>query len=194
MATVFVGPWCAGKSTWAPRYAAATGTEFIDLDDLTPGYGGEIGWSLDDLIRRNREVGMLASEHEWEHVRVHAVERVLADFPNATIAFGASYTSYTDESLRERVSATLSDHRIVLVCPSPDDAVSSHICHTRAVESRGATWVEDRLDFPSWCPTDLDRQIAGATVFTETGIEVSRSSPDPELAETISATLIATAS
>ena len=190
MATVFVGPWCAGKSTWAPRYAAETGTEFIDLDDLTPDYGSEIGWSLDDLVRRNSEVGMLASEHEWEHVRVHAVERVLTDFPNATIAFGASYTSYTDESLREQVSAALSDHRVVLVCPSPDDAVSSHICRARAVESRGATWVEDRLDFPSWRPTDLDRQIAGATIFTEVGLEVCQSSPDLELAEAMSVALI----
>lgn len=190
MATVFIGPWCAGKSTWAPRYAAETGTEFIDLDNLTPGYGGEIGWSLDDLVRRNREVGMLASEHEWEHVRVHAIERVLTDFPNATIALGASYTSYTDKVLREQTSAALSGHRVVLVCPSPDDGVSLHICRTRATESRGAAWVEDRLDFPSWCPTDLDRQIAGATIFTEAGLEVCQSSPDPELAEAMSVTLI----
>lgn len=187
MASVFIGPWCAGKSTLAPRYAAATGSEFIDLDDLTPGYGAEIGWSLDELVRRNHEIGMLASEHEWEHVRVHAVERVLADFPNATIALGASYTSYTDESLGVRASEALSGHRIILVCPDGDDAVSSHICRARAVESRGAEWVEERRDFPSWCPTALDRRIADATVFTGAGTEVT--SPDPDWASEVCAAL-----
>lgn len=176
MSTVFVGPWCAGKSTWASRYAEATGEVFIDLDDLTPEYGAEIGWSIDHLIRRNHEVGMLASELEWEHVRAHAVERVLEDWPHAVIGLGASFTSYTDDLMDSRVRLALREHSVVLVCPSLDDAISSEVCRRRAVESRGQEWTEERSDFPSWTPTKLDREVAGAVALTHCGISVDKSS------------------
>lgn len=166
MATVLIGPWCAGKSTHGPRLAAETSREFIDLDEIMAGYGAEVGWSLDCLIRRNAEIGMLASEREWEPTRVHAVERVLADFPDAVIALGASYTGYTSRGRSERVRRALSEHEVVLMTPSDDDGETEVICWKRAIADRGLAWAEDRADFTSWCPTRLDRQVADRIVLT----------------------------
>src|SRR5699024_11595766 len=45
MATVLIGPWCAGKSTHGPRLAAETSREFIDLDDTMAGSGTAHGRS-----------------------------------------------------------------------------------------------------------------------------------------------------
>ena len=169
MAVVFIGPWCAGKSTWGKRYAQMTGQQFLDLDSIAPGYGAELGWSVERLLRRNGEIGMLNSEREWEPVRAHIAERVLQDWADRVIAFGASYTGYTDSGCRRRVRDALRSHSVVLVCPSMDDAETSQVCQRRAVQSRGQEWVDQRADFDSWCPTSLDREMADAVLMTTSG-------------------------
>lgn len=166
MSVVFIGPWCAGKSTWGERFAHVTGQQFLDLDSIAPRYGAELGWSVDHLIRRNREVGMLNSEKEWEDVRAHIVERVLQDYPDSAISFGASYTGYTDPTHYRRVARVLQDHSVVLVSPNLDDSEASQICRQRALQSRGEEWVGQRTDFTSWAPTTLDREVANALLVT----------------------------
>lgn len=169
MAVVFIGPWCAGKSTWSKRYAQMVGQQFLDLDSIAPGYGAELGWSVERLLRRNGEIGMLNSEREWEPVRAHIAERVLQDWSDRVIAFGASYTGYTDPGCRHRVRDALRSHSVVLVCPSMDDVETSQVCQHRAVQSRGQEWVDQRVDFDSWCPTSLDREMADAVLVTSGG-------------------------
>lgn len=167
MATVFVGPWCAGKSTWVKQYAEHAGTPFLDLDTIAFDYGAELGWSVEHLIRRNNEIGMLESEHEWEPVRAHIVERALQDWgDDRAIALGASYTGYTDPVCEERVRRALSGHFVVLVCPSTDADESARICWERAVASRGQEWADQRADFDSWAPTSLDRELADLILVT----------------------------
>lgn len=55
----------------------------MDIDEVAPSYGAEVGWSVEHLIQRNSEIGWLASESEWEPVRAHIVERTLEDHPEA---------------------------------------------------------------------------------------------------------------
>lgn len=169
MATILVGPWCAGKSTWATILAEETGRDFVDLDSVAESYGAEIGWSVSHLIERNAAVGMVESEAEWEHVRVHALSRVVADHPQSVIALGASYTSYTDPDHKAAAKAILDDHEVILVTPSLDDDRAAVRCWQRALKSRGHTWSFARMDLPSWTPTDLDRQCAVATAVTSPG-------------------------
>lgn len=173
MAIVFIGPWCSGKTTWAKRYAQWAGKDFIDLDEVAPEYGREIGWSIDWLISRNKEVGMLASEIEWESHRAYFVERVISDFPDAVIALGAAYTGYTSGGLQTRVSEVLSAHSAVLLTPSCDTNRSREVSVKRALESRGEAWVNARHKMTSWTPTELDRNVAKAVVTTEFGFKVS---------------------
>src|SRR5699024_5230267 len=69
---LLVGPWCAGKTTIGKELAERLKVPFIDIDDLTEHYGAELNWSVHDLIELNSTMGMLASESEWERIRVHA--------------------------------------------------------------------------------------------------------------------------
>lgn len=166
MSIVLIGPWCAGKTTVGTQMSLATGLPFIDIDDALPRYGAEIGWSIDHLIRRNEEVGMLASEAEWEDVREYAVRRVLDGHDQAVVALGASYTGYTEPAHAEGVRQTLADHMPILLTPSNDDDEAARICWDRAVADRGREWAEARADFMSWSPTELDRQVARAVTLT----------------------------
>lgn len=177
MAVAFVGPWCAGKSTWGKAYADFIGSEFVDLDELAPVYGKELGWSVEHLLARNEAVGMVASEAEWEPVRVHVVGRALEEHPQAVVAFGASYTNYTDGELEARVGTLLAAHATVLVTPTMGNDEAALICWERAVSARGERWARERVDFDSWRPTALDWRVADAVLLTEGDLRVS----DPEL-------------
>lgn len=170
MAVVLIGPWCAGKSSLGRRYAQILGREFFDLDDLAPRYGAEIGWSLNHLFERNREVGMLASEKEWEPIRAHAAERSLVDYPDAIVAFGASYTDYFSVEQRERVRNALVDprHLVARVTPSFDDELARIECLRRARLTRGPEWVSARMDFPSWSPSRMAVGVADVVVENPT--------------------------
>lgn len=172
MAVAFIGPWCAGKTTWGRAYAKLTGSEFVDLDELAPVYGEEIGWSVAHLLARNEAVGMKASEVEWEPVRAHVVKRVFEEHPQAIIAFGASYTSYTESMLEARVETLLAGHSTVLVTPTMNDGETARICWERAAYSRGADWARERADFDSWQPTGLDWRAADAVLLTEGELRV----------------------
>ena len=164
MSIVLIGPWCSGKTTLGKIMAHEVGRAFIDLDELTPDYGAELGWSVEHLIKRNAVVGMLESEHEWEHVRAHAVERVVSEHQQAVIALGASYTSYTGSECDRRVRTALSGHSVMLVVPSTDLSDVETICRSRATRTRGVEWVKERIDFPSWSPTVLDLDIAESVI------------------------------
>lgn len=169
MTIVLIGPWCAGKSTLGARFADVTGVPFVDLDDLTPAYGAEIGWSVEHLLQRNKDVGMLASEREWEDVRAHAVERVLADHSGSVIAFGASYTGFVDAQQEARVRTALNTSKalIALVTASLDSHQAELLHRERARITRGTRWVKDRTDFSSWTPSPLDREVAHFTILAQ---------------------------
>lgn len=145
----------------------------MDLDELAPVYGEELSWSVEHLLARNEVVGMVASEAEWEPVRVHVVERALEEHPQAVVAFGASYTSYTESMLEARVETLLAGQSAVLVTPTMDDDETARICWERAVSARGERWAHGRADFDSWRPTGLDWRAADAVLLTEGELRVS---------------------
>ena len=129
------------------------------------------------MLARNEAVGMVASEAEWEPVRVHVVGRALEEHPQAVVAFGASYTNYTDGELEARVGTLLAAHATVLVTPTMGNDEAALICWERAVSARGERWARERVDFDSWRPTALDWRVADAVLLTEGDLRVS----DPEL-------------
>lgn len=167
MSAIIIGPWAAGKTTSGPVIAEALNTDFTDLDNRTQLYGAELGWSIEQLIYRNSEVGMQASESEWEEIRAHCVSRILEDFPNSVISFGASFTDYTDPQFEDSVRRTLlNDPRpVILLLPLLCRQKSIAVSQERAAQ-RGVDWVEDRKGFASWYASRMAFEVADFVVTT----------------------------
>lgn len=167
MSAIIIGPWAAGKTTSGPVIAEALNTEFEDLDNRTQFYGSELGWSVDQLTYRNSEVGMKASESEWEEIRAHCVSRILEDFPNSVVSFGASFTDYTKSEFEESVRQTLlRDSRpVILLLPLLCRHKSIAVSKERASQ-RGDNWVKDREGFVSWYASKLAFEVADLVVTT----------------------------
>lgn len=168
MSMIFIGPWCAGKSTWGEVYSKINNESIVDVDEIALSYGAELGWSLEHLLNRNKEVGMLNSEYEWEYIRAYVIERVLEDYPTGILSLGASYSCYRDGKYTEEVRKRLiSDTRSkCLVLPSEDKLESINICKRRAINSRGTEWVNERVEFPSWTASSLDWEVADELLIT----------------------------
>lgn len=164
-----VGPLAAGKTTLGKLVAESTGQPFVDIDEVSWTYGHEVGWTLNRLVERDKAVGWLASEREWEPARVHAVERAIDDYPGAVIALGAGYTSFTEPAYEDRVRAALERvGHVVHLLPSPDPERSVAILRDRAIRSRGRDWIIEGHDFiAGWVADALPSEVATVTVYTD---------------------------
>jgi shikimate kinase len=97
------------------------------------------------------------------------VERVVVDHPDAVIALGAGYTSFTGPEYADRVRRALAPvPDVIHLVPSPDPARSVAILRERAVTSRGKDWIIDGHDWiAEWVADPLAAEVAAATVFTD---------------------------
>jgi shikimate kinase len=166
---ILVGPLAAGKSTLGALVAERLGRPFVDIDDIAWSYCAEVGWTLDRLLERDEAVGWAGAEREWEPARAHAVERVVADHPDAVIALGAGYTSFTAPEYADRVRRALAlVPDVVHLVPSPDPARSVTVLRGRATASRGKDWIIEGHDWIArWVADPLAAEVAAATLFTD---------------------------
>jgi hypothetical protein len=130
---IFIGPANAGKSTQAKLVGAALGLPVLHLDDLRWGYYAEIGYDREKAEQIRREGGMKAIAAHWKPFDIHAVERVLADYPRGyAISFGAGHSFYDDPAMLERAKKALAGFpNVVLLLPSPDTDESVQIMKER---------------------------------------------------------------
>lgn len=129
---------------------------------------------------RARVEELLASQDDSEYMKyvrpfyVHAVERVLDDYSDCVLTFGAGHVVHDDPSLFDRVSAALAPYpNVVLLLPSEDMDESMTILHGRILE-RVAEYAEEGEDY-SWAieenkhfvlhPSNM--RLAKATVYTD---------------------------
>ncbi len=118
----------AGKSTIGRLLSERLGLEQFELDDLRWDYFNEIDYDEDE-VRRIMTTGGGVTEMlaYWKPFEVHAVERVLADYQNCVIDFGAGYTVQEDEALFGRVEQALTPYEFVVLllpCPDPVESVA----------------------------------------------------------------------
>ena len=166
---ILVGPLAAGKSTLGALVAERLGHPFVDIDDIAWSYCAEVGWDLDRLLQRDEAVGWAAAEREWEPARAHAVQRAVADHPDAVIALGAGYTSFTRPEHAEQVRQALAPvPDVIHLLPSPDPERSVAVLRERAIASRGKDWIIEGRDWiAGWVADPLAGEVAAATVFTD---------------------------
>ena len=129
---ILIGPMGAGKTTIGEKLSKRLGMERVQLDEIRQSYYDEIGY--DNAVARqiHAEKGMAGILEYWKPFEAHSVERVLEDYDNCVIDFGAGQSVYDDDDLFTRVKDVLAPYpNVVLLLPSADREESINILNTR---------------------------------------------------------------
>ena len=118
---ILIGPSLAGKTTLAKLLGERLNRPVSELDELRWAYAAELDYDAEYAKQIRETGGMPALAAYWKPFDIHAVERVLADFPgDSVISFGAGHSVYDDDTAFKRVQAALDSHHVVYVRPTPD--------------------------------------------------------------------------
>lgn len=122
----------AGKTTIGEMLSKRLKLEWVQLDEIRWPYYEEAGYDKDTAKRLNAEGGLSAIIAYWKPFEAHSVERVVADYNNCVIDFGAGHSVYDDETLLERVKKALAPYpNVILLLPSPDADESLQVLENR---------------------------------------------------------------
>ncbi len=129
---VLIGPIGAGKSTQGKLLAEQLALPQCSMDDLRWDYYNEIGYDK-ALAQQKRDAGgMGAVIQYWKPFEAYAVERLLSEYRDCVIDFGAGHSVYEDEALFRRVQQALAPYaNVVLLLPSPGIEESRQILSQR---------------------------------------------------------------
>ncbi|MCL4871075.1 MAG: shikimate kinase [Anaerolineae bacterium] len=142
---ILIGPMSAGKSTIGELLAQKLNLPQHSLDEKRWDYYAEIGYDTTVAAAiANSDQGKPGLIRYWKPFEAHAVERMLADYSEGIIDFGAGHSVYEDEQLFARVQQALApyDH-IILLLPSPDLDESVAILNARFVQMLKDEGVEE---------------------------------------------------
>lgn len=133
---VFIGPMCAGKSSTARLLAQRLGMQYIALDALRWHYYQELGYDEQmAALLRSSEPGLLERSSYWKPFEAYAVERVVQEYPNCVLDFGAGNGVFEEAELFNRVKQALSAvAHVILLLPCPDLAEATAVLNTRLAQ------------------------------------------------------------
>ncbi len=169
---VLIGPMCAGKSTIAKLLAEQIQIPRYELDELRWDYYREHGYDAEKAAQIAENEGMPGLLTYWKPFEVYAVERVMADYTDCVIDFGAGHSVFEKEEQFKRVQTALSStDYVILLLPSPDLEKSTEILNARLtellerevgeVDPNGLQANEHFVKHPS------NQRLAKLTVYTE---------------------------
>ncbi len=122
----------AGKTTIGKLLSERLGLQNVSLDEIRQLYYDEIGYDNDAARQIHAERGMAGILEYWKPFEAHSVERVLQDYDNCVIDFGAGHSVYDDETLFARVKKALEPFpNVVLILPSADKDEAIKVLNTR---------------------------------------------------------------
>ncbi|MED4287485.1 shikimate kinase [Priestia megaterium] len=118
---ILIGPICSGKTTVAEIISNKLNIPQCSIDDVRFDYYKEIGFSKEQQERIREKEGFKGVYTYWKPFEVHAVKRVLEDYPTYIHDFGAGHSVYEDESLLQKAQVILEKYEnIFLLLPSSD--------------------------------------------------------------------------
>lgn len=118
---ILIGPMSAGKSTIAELLAQELGLPRHGLDDVRWDYYAEVGYDSQYAKKLAEEEGPGALLNYWKPFEAHAVERVLQEYADGVVDFGAGHSVHEDPALFARVQRAMAPYpHIILLLPSPD--------------------------------------------------------------------------
>lgn len=129
---ILIGPIGAGKSTVGSLIASRLGLFQHSMDDRRWDYYKEIGYD-EEVAKHKRETdGFWGIYQYWKPFEAYAVERLLSEYQQCVIDFGAGHSVYEDAVLFQRVEQALSPYpNVVLLIPSPNLDESVKILNER---------------------------------------------------------------
>jgi Shikimate kinase len=166
---ILIGPTGAGKSTLGLLLADRLNLPSVSMDGVAEPYYNECNFGIAEFQRLRSEQGFLKTHRQWEPVRVHAVERVLAGCGRVVLDLGAGHTHYEDPMMFDRVRQAISScPNVVFLLPCADLDRSVRLLRERCLSERGADWIHDGYDFiEHWVKDSCNHDLATLTIFTE---------------------------
>lgn len=132
MDIILIGPIGAGKSTIAELLAQQLDIPNHSLDDLRKDYYAEIDYDAELAETIRDRDGIWGLYQYWKPFEIHAVERMLTDYPTGVLDFGAGHSVYEDEALFERARLALAARpNVILLLPSSDFDETMHVLNER---------------------------------------------------------------
>ena len=129
---ILIGPMGAGKTTIGKLLSKRLGLQNVSLDEIRQPYYDEIGYDNETARQIHAERGMAGILEYWKPFEAHSVERVLQDYTNCVIDFGAGHSVYDDKTLFGRVKKALEPYpNVVLVLPSENKDEAIQILNMR---------------------------------------------------------------
>jgi len=163
---ILIGPLRTGKSTQGKLLSSRLGWPQASLDLLRKDYYREAGYE-DELANEIRQKGgFLALVYYWKQFELHAIERVLEEYPHHVIDFGAGATILENRFQFTRLRELLAPYpNIVLILPSPDPNESIRILTERSRDlpgtfQQGFNWHDYFVRHPA------NRILAKQVVYT----------------------------
>ena len=166
---ILIGPTGAGKSTLGLLLADRLNLPSVSMDGVAEPYYNECNFGIAVFKKLRTEQGFLATHRQWEPVRVHAIERILATCGSVVLDLGAGHTHYEDPMMFDRVKQAISPcPNVIFLLPSADLDRSVRILKERCMSERGSDWVQDGYDFiEHWVKDSQNHDLATLTIFTE---------------------------
>lgn len=129
---ILIGPMLAGKTIIGGMLSKRLNLEWVQLDEIRWSYYEEVGYNKDTGKEIHDQGGLKAFMAYCKPFEAHSVERVLADYHDCVIDFGAGHSVYEDETLLARVKLALAPYPyVIFLLPSPDLDESLRILNTR---------------------------------------------------------------
>ena len=129
---ILIGPMNTGKSTIGKLLSQKLNIPQVSMDEIKWEYYKEIGWEA-DTQRQIREQQGFAGYRYWKRFELYGIERLLSEYNNCVIDFGAGHSVYEDDTDFARASELLSPYEnVVLLLPSPDLDESVEILKQRS--------------------------------------------------------------
>lgn len=163
---VIIGPMAAGKSTVAGALARKLGVPQVPLDAIRWYYHLKDGFSF---AEKPEVAGFAAVVRRWEPYSIRAVERVVAEFPDAVIDFGAGHAHYEDPERIRRLERALDPvQNVVLLLQSADLDRAAAVARERDQARLGPAWDPSRVDVnETYLRSECFRRVAKHTVVAE---------------------------
>jgi shikimate kinase len=169
---ILLGPMCAGKSTIAALLAEKLNMPRVEMDELRWDYFKQTNYSKDEarrIFNAEGNIGVLRYSKPFE---AQMVEKVLRDYADHVIDFGAGHSVYEDEDDFARVQAALAPFsNVILVLPSADPDESIRVLNERLAALLAREGIKDTAEIlelnAQFVRDPGNAKLAKKTVYTE---------------------------